>query len=108
MIEITRFGDTVSIAAASSAATTTPRVAFGGHSGGVVLIAHTGGCTQIQWHGAAGAEALPLPLYASGAAVTSAVVVGAVVMPDAVFALPFVVPVVSGGTSCAMTVCMKG
>jgi hypothetical protein len=108
VIEITRFNDVVSLTAASSAATTTPRVAFSRHSRGVVLIGNTGGCTEIQWHGAAGAESLPLQVYAGGNAVTSAVVVGAVVIPDAVFALPFIVPVVSGGTSCAMTVCMKG
>lgn len=108
MIEISRFNDVVSLTAGSSAATTSPRIAFTQHAAGVVLIGNTGGCTKIDWYGAAGPETLPLPLQSSGSAVTSPVVVGAIEIPAAAKALPFVVPVVAGGASCAMTACLKG
>ena len=108
MIEITRFQDTVTITAGSSAATTSQRFSFQHTAGGVVLIANTGGATQIAWHAAEGQEATPLQVYADGAAVTTAVVVGAHPVPDACFAAPCVVPVIAGGTTCAMTVALKG
>jgi|688.fasta_scaffold01126_35 hypothetical protein len=108
MNDIARHFSTAAIVASSSANSVAPRVAFGPFASGVVLVANTGGCTQINWHGAASAEGTPLPLQASGAAVTSAIVVGAIPFPDQTFALPFVVPVVVGATSCSMTVCLKG
>jgi len=42
--------------------------------------------------------------------VTSALTVGCINVPDACFAVPFVVPAISGGTAttCAMTVMLKG
>ena len=108
MIEITRFQDTVTITAGSSAATTTPRFSFQHMAGGGVLIGSTGGATQIAWHAAAGPETTPIQIYSDGSAVTSAVTVGAVPIPDACFAFPYVAPVISGGTTCAMTATLKG
>jgi len=108
MNEITRFRDSVTITAASSASTTTPRVAFGNYAGGCVLIAATGGATQISWYGASGQETTPVQVFADGSAVTTAVTVGVHPVPDACFALPFVVPVISGGTSCSLSVHLKG
>jgi hypothetical protein len=108
MTEITRFQNTVTITAASSAATTTPRFAFTHMAGAGVLIGNTGGATQIDWYAAHGQNETPLVVYADGSAVTTALTVGAHPVPDACFAFPFVVPVITGGTSCAMTVCLKG
>jgi hypothetical protein len=108
MIEITRFQETVSITAGSSAATTSPRFSFQHMAGGGVLIGNTGGATEINWHAAQGQEAAPIQIYADGAAVTTAVTVGAHPVPDACFAFPYVVPVIAGGTTCAMTVTLKG
>lgn len=108
MTEITRFQNTVMITAASSAATTTPRFAFSHMAGAGVLIGNTGGATQIDWYVAAGQNDTPIQVYADGAAVTTALTVGAHQVPDACFSYPFVVPVITGGTSCAMTVCLKG
>lgn len=108
MNEITRFREAFTITANSSAGTTSGRIAFGNFAGGCVLIAATNGCTQIAWHGAAESSATPVQLYADGSAVTTALTVGGHPIPDACFALPFAVPVVSGGTTCAMTVCVKG
>jgi len=96
------------ITAVSSAATTTPRFPFGRYAGGGVIIASTGSATQINWHASAAAEDLPRPIYADGSAVTSAVTVGCLPIPDACFGFPFVAPVLVGGTTCAMTVCVKG
>lgn len=108
MTEITRFQNTVTITAASSAATTTPRFAFTHMAGAGVLIGNTGGATQIDWYAAHGQNETPLVVYADGSAVTTALTVGAHPVPDACFAFPFVVPVITGGASCAMTVCLKG
>jgi hypothetical protein len=96
------------ITACSSAATTTPRFPYGRWAGGGVLIASTGGVTQINWYAAGGAETVPVQIYSDGAAVTTAVTVGAHPIPDACFGFPWVAPVISGAASCAMTVCVKG
>lgn len=108
MNEITRFRDTVSITANSTAATTAGKIGFGLYAGGCVVITSLNSCTQIAWHGMAEADATPRPIYSDGAAVTTALTVGVHPIPDACFALPFVVPVVSGGTTCAMTALLKG
>lgn len=108
MAQIERFYTGVSITAASSAASTTPRIAFNSYSGGGVLIASTNGATQIQWHGAATQEGVPLQIYADGAAVTTAVTVGAHPIPEACFGMHFVAPVIVGAASCALTVMVKG
>lgn len=108
MIEISRFQNTVSIVASSAAASTSPRFAFTHMAGAGVLIGNTAGATQIDWYGAHGQNETPLAIYADGSAVTTAVTVGAHPVPDACFAFPFVVPVVTGNTTCAMTVCLKG
>ena len=108
MVEITRQYSTVTLTAASSAASTTPRLSFRPFCGGGIMIASTGGATQIQWHVADTFESVPRPLYADGAPVTSAVVVGAQAIPDAAFAFPFVAPVIVGAASVGMTVHLKG
>lgn len=109
MTDIARFfSPGVVITANSSAASTSRRIPFGRFSGGGVLIGNTNGVTQISWHGSAGPEDTPLQIYANGAAVTTAVVVGAHPIPDACFGMHFVTPIVVGGTTCAMTVMCKG
>lgn len=109
MNEIARhFSPGVSITASSTAGTTSGRFPYGRFSGGAVLIANTNGCTQIGWYGSHDQNATPLQVYADGAAVTTAVVVGAHPIPDACFGMHFVSPIVVGGTTCAMTVMVKG
>lgn len=108
MNEITRFRDTVSITAGSSVASTTQRFAFAPYAGGCVIVAATGGGTQINWYGSHSQEATPLQIFADGSAVTTALTVGIVPVPDACFALPFVAPVVAGATTCSMTISLKG
>jgi hypothetical protein len=108
MVEIARRASTANITAGSVAATTSPRIAYQQFAGGGVLIASTAGATVISWYGAKDAESLPLPIYADGSPVTTAVVVGGHPIPDACFGFPFIVPVVAGSTACAMTVCLKG
>jgi hypothetical protein len=108
MIEITRFQETVTLTAASSAASTTPRFSFQHMAGAGVLIGNTGGATQINWHAADGPETTPVQIYSDGSAVTTAVTVGAHPVPDACFAFPFVAPVITGGTTCVLIVAQKG
>ena len=96
------------ITANSSAATTSGMFPFGPFGGACVMIANTGSGTQIDWHGTVHPTVTPLPIYADGNAVTSALTVGCVVVPDGCFAVNYVVPVIVGGTTCAMTVMAKG
>lgn len=92
----------------SSAATTSGNIPFSSFAGGVVMIANTQSATAINWHGTVDMSVTPRQIYADGNAVTSALTVGCVNMPDACFAAPFVVPVIVGATTCAMTVMLKG
>jgi hypothetical protein len=106
--EIARFYSGAVITACSSAASTTPRIPYGRYSGGGVIIANTNGATQINWYASNGPEDVPAPIYVSGAAVTTAVTVGAHPIPDACFGFPYLAPIISGATACGMTVPMKG
>lgn len=108
MASIERFYTGVSITAASSAASTTPRIPFGRFSGGGVFIASTNGATQIKWHASNEPEDTPVQIYADGSAVTTAVTVGAHPIPDACYGFQHIAPVVVGATSVALTVCVKG
>jgi hypothetical protein len=108
MNEITRFRDTVAITANSSAASTSGKIGFGAYAGGCIVVAATNGCTQVGWYASDASEGTPRQVYSDGAAVTTALTVGVHPIPDACFAAPFVVPVVTGGTTCAMTVLLKG
>lgn len=96
------------ITATSSANGDTGMIPYGRFGGGCVMIAATNGCTQITWYGSVSSQVPALPIYEGGALVTTAVTVGVHPIPDACFACNFVVPVVTGGSTCAMTVMSKG
>jgi hypothetical protein len=109
MIEIARhFSPGAVVTANSSAATTSGMFPFGRFGSACVMIANTNGATQINWYGTVDPRVTPLPIYASGAALTTAVVVGVHPVPDACLSVNYVVPVVAGATTCAMTVMAKG
>lgn len=105
---IERFSTVAVITAGSSAATTTPRFPFDRWAGGGVVIAATNNATQINWHASLTPEDTPQPIRSDGAAVTTAVTVGAHPIPDACFGFPYLAPVIVGATTCAMTVTLKG
>jgi hypothetical protein len=108
MIEIQRMTEVVVCYAASSAATTSPRWSNKNFAGACVFVAHTGSATQVDWYAGVTENSPPRQVYCDGEAVTNAITVGMIAVPDILFAAPFVIPVVAGGTSCAMTVCKKG
>lgn len=109
MNEIARhFSPGAVITANSLAATTSGMFPFGRFGGACVMIGATNSCTQVNWHGTVDPAVTPLQIYSDGSAVTSAVTVGILPVPDACFAVSYVVPVVAGGTTCAMTVMAKG
>jgi hypothetical protein len=109
MNEIARhFSPGTVITANSSAATTSGQFPFGRFGGACVMIGSTNGCTQIRCHGTVDPRIAPVQVYADGSAVTSAVTVGILAVPDACFAVNHVAPIVVGGTTCAMTVMAKG
>jgi hypothetical protein len=109
MTEITRRPPAlVAITANSSAASTSGAIPYGVFAGGGIFIGNTGGATQITWHGAPTPSDVPTVVRESGANVTTAVVVGYHPVPDACFALPFVAPIISGGTTMACTFVGKG
>ena len=109
MNEIARhFSPGTLITANSTAATTSGSFPFGRFGGACVLIAATNGCTQIQWYATNDLTTTPVKVYADGSEVTTALTVGVHPVPDSCFAANYVVPVVVGGTTCAMTVMAKG
>lgn len=109
MNEIARhFSPGTVVTANSSAATTSGMFPFGRFGGACVMIANTNSATQINWYGTVAPNVAPVQIYSDGAAVTTAVTVGIHPVPDACFAVNYVVPVVSGATTCAMTVMAKG
>ncbi len=109
MNEIARhFSPGAVITANSTAATTAGMFPFGRFGGACVMIAASNSCTGINWHGTVDPAVPPRQIYSDGSAVTSAVTVGILPVPDACFAVNYVVPVVVGGTTCAMTVMAKG
>lgn len=109
MNEIARhFSPGTVITANSSAATTAGMFPFGRFGGACVMIAATNSCTGINWHGTVDPSVTPRQIYNEGAAVTTAITVGIMPVPDACFAVNYAVPIVVGGTTCAMTVMAKG
>lgn len=109
MNEIARhFSPGMVVTANSSAATTSGKFPFGRFGGACVMIANTGGGTLINWYGTVDPSVAPLQIYADGSAVTTSLVVGIHPVPDACFSSSYVVPVVAGATTCAMTVMAKG
>lgn len=108
MNSIARHYSSIVITASSTANSASGNIPYAPFAGGVVMVANTNGCTQIDWYGTVAMQVTPQKVYADGSAVTSAVTVGCINIPDACFAVPFVVPVVTGGTTCAMTVMLKG
>jgi hypothetical protein len=106
--EIARFYSGAVITACSSAASTTPRIPYGRYSGGGVIIANTNGATQIRWYASAGAEDVPVQVYADGAVVATAVTTGAHPIPDACFGFGYIAPILVGSSSCSITVSVKG
>lgn len=107
-IMITRYHTVATITATSGVGTTSPRIAFQHSAGGGIFIPSTGGATQINWYAAADGDSQVYQVYADGAAVTTAVTVGAHPIPDACFAFRYVAPIIVGAASCDMTVSLKG
>jgi hypothetical protein len=109
MNEIARhFSPGMVVTANSSAATTSGMFPFGRFGGACVMVANTNGATLINWYGTVDPAVTPRQVYADGSAVTTALTIGIHPVPDACFSSNYVVPVVSGATTCAMTVMAKG
>jgi hypothetical protein len=103
-----RFNTNTVVVANSSAATTSGSFAYGRFAGGVVTIANTNSATKIDWYAAPEYGSTPYKVYDSGNAVTTNVTVGVHPIPDACFGAAYVCPVVTGATTMAMTVTVKG
>lgn len=100
------YSDPVTIVCTDSPSTTA-RIPFGTSAGGVLTVAATNGATQVTWYAAPDMQTTPVPLFQDGAAVTTAVTVGAHPFPDATYGCYVLAPVVSGGTMSAV-VTVKG
>lgn len=86
---------------ATNSASTSPKIPFGSAAGGVLIVdAVASGATTITWHVAFGQELTPAPVNADGAGVTTTIAANqAYVLPDALFAAPFIVAVTNAGTA---------
>lgn len=102
------FSTNTVVVANSSAATTSGSFAYGRFAGGVVTIANTNSATKIDWYAAPEYGEAPRPVYEFGSAVTTNVTVGVHPIPDACFGAVYVCPVITGATTMAMTVTVKG
>lgn len=108
MNEIARHSNTFTLTAVTGAASTNEKIPMRLFAGAAVVIGDTAAATQIRWHGAAGQNDTPVQIYSDGSAVTTAVTIGIHPVPDAAFAVNFVVPVLSNGTTMPLTVMAKG
>jgi hypothetical protein len=109
MIEIARhFSPGAVVTANSSAATTSGMFPIGRFGSGCVMIANTNGATQISWFGTVSPSVPPQRIYASGFGVTTALTVGIHPIPESCMSVNYLVPVIAGGSTCAMTVMAKG
>lgn len=105
MNEIARHHNTFVVTAAT---TNGDKIPMKMYAGAAVVIGHTAGATEIAWHGCAGQNDTPLAIYSGGSPLTTAVEVGVHPLPDEAFAVNYVVPVLSNGTTISMTVMAKG
>lgn len=108
MSQIERFHTGSVVVASSAISSTTPRIPYARYSGGGVIVANTNGATQIRWYASAGAEDVPVQIYADGAAVVTALTVGAHPIPEACFGFAHVAPVIVGASTCSLSVLVKG
>lgn len=93
---------------ATASAATSPKIPFGAAAGGVIVVDSVSSATTITWHVAFGQELTPVPLNADGSGVTTTIAAGnAYVLPDALFAAPFIVAVVNAGAA-TFRVSVKG
>lgn len=84
----------------TASASTTARIPFGAMAGAVFSVESVSGATTINWYIAMGQETTPLVANDGTAAVTTAIAVNTVYpVPDALFAAPFLVPVLNSGTA---------
>jgi hypothetical protein len=108
MNEIARHHSQQVIVAKTDGTSAEDKIHLAMFAGAAIVIGDTASATQISWRGAPTANGTPVQIYSDGSAVTTAVTVGIHPIPDAAFAVPFVVPVLSNGTTIAMTVMRKG
>lgn len=108
MQEISRFSAPAVEIVCTDSPSTSHRIPFSHGAGGVITISSTGGATQIQWYAAPNTTTAPVPIFADGSAVTTAVTVGAHPFPDATFGCHTVVPVISGAASMSASITVKG
>lgn len=90
-------GGPISLTASSS---TTARIPFGSSGGAMFSVEAVSGATSINWYVAFGAELTPVVANDGTSAVTTTISVNtAYPVPDALFAAPFLVPVLNSGTA---------
>lgn len=106
--KIERLNAVTSSIVATNSTSTSPKIPFGAVAGGVIFVTAVSSATKISWHVATDVGATPIPLYADGAAVETAIANNrAYALPDAAFAAPFVVAVTDAGTA-TFTISVKG
>lgn len=85
---------------ATDAAATSPKIPFAAAGGAALIVDAVSSATTIAWHVAFSPEATPVPINADGAGVTTTISANqAYVLPDALFAAPFIVAVTDAGTA---------
>lgn len=84
----------------TASASTTARIPFGAMAGAVFSVESVSGATRIDWFVAMGQETTPMVANDGSSAVSTSITVSTVYpVPDALFAAPFLVPVLNSGTA---------
>jgi hypothetical protein len=86
--------------ALTASASTTARIPFSSTAGAIFTVEAVSGATTINWFVAMGTELTPIVANDGSAAVTTTITNNtAYPVPDALFAAPFIVPVLNSGTA---------
>lgn len=92
----------------TASASTTARIPFSSMAGGLFSVEALSGGSSINWFVAMGAELTPIAANTGAAAVTTSISLNtAYPLPDALFAAPFLVPVLNSGTA-TIRLALKG
>lgn len=84
----------------TASASTTARIPFAAMGGALFSVEAVSGATSINWFVAMGAELTPLAANDGSSAVSTTISLNTVYpVPDALFAAPFLVPVLNSGTA---------
>ena len=106
--KVERLSSVNGVITATNSSTVSPPIPFGAAGGGMMFVTGVSSATKVAWYAASGRESTPVPVYAAGSAVETAIAANrAYPLPDSLFAAPFIVAVTDSGTA-TIQIAVKG